>query len=461
MKAFDVLRDEHVLIRSALDRLELAIAPPAYAEIERLLTLLERFVDGVHQQKEEEVLFPVVRGELREMVHGALEAMTKEHFMARAYLKAAVRALPEAAEGDPSASALLHDSATHYVALVRAHVDKEDEILFPFVERALREDQDEVLCAQLANVEADLSAAGDREALAALVKSPPPEPEEPAEPSFIDARTLSDEPERRSVVAFENLEAGASLYDDGVHSNVWLHDFGRGLAVQANQFLIVHDGHGMVLDPGGPKVYPDVYAETMLRLGKGRLDHIFLSHQDPDIGTSLNAWLMDTDADAYVSRLWVRFLPHFGIDRLLESRLHPIPDEGMVLKLGDAKLILVPAHFLHSPGNFHVYDPTSKVLFSGDVGASMGTEDPVVRDFDAHVEHMAGFHRRYIATGAALRAWARAARQLDVETIAPQHGSILVGREMVNRFFDWCEDLPCGVDVWPELFTMASLQNAE
>ncbi len=33
------------------------------------------------------------------------------------------------------------------------------------------------------------------------------------------------------------------LYDDGTHRNVLLEDFGLGgLAVQANQHLIVHDG---------------------------------------------------------------------------------------------------------------------------------------------------------------------------------------------------------------------------
>ncbi len=450
MLALHVLQEEHRLIRTALARLEIASRPIAFAEVERVLDLLERFADGVHQQKEEEGLFPLVGGALRDMVRGALEAMTKEHFMARAYLRAARRALPDALLGDAVATELLANSLESYIALMRAHLDKEDEILFPFVARSIGPEDDAALCAQFATIESEAGHESDREALAALEEAAAPA----ASPSFIDARTLSEESPQKSTIDPEAFRAdpGATLYDDGTHSNVWLHDFGRGLAVQANQFLIVHDGHGVVLDPGGPKVYPDVYAETMLRLGDGGLDHIFLSHQDPDIGTSLNAWLMDTKADAYVSRLWVRFIPHFGIDRLLESRLHPIPDEGMTLELGGAPLRIVPAHFLHSPGNFHVYDPTSKVLFSGDVGASMGTTYSVVHDFDAHVELMVGFHRRYIATGAALRAWARAMRRLDIEVIAPQHGAVFAGREMVGRFLDWCEELPCGIDVWPDLF---------
>ena len=46
------------------------------------------------------------------------------------------------------------------------------------------------------------------------------------------------------------------LFDDGTHRNIMLEDFGLGgLAVQANQHLIVHGTEAMILDPGGHKVY--------------------------------------------------------------------------------------------------------------------------------------------------------------------------------------------------------------
>ena len=38
-------------------------------------------------------------------------------------------------------------------------------------------------------------------------------------------------------------------------------------------------------------------------------------------------------------------------------------------------------------------------------------------------------------------------RQLDVEWIVPQHGASFKGKEMVNRFLDWLEDLECGIDL--------------
>lgn len=237
------------------------------------------------------------------------------------------------------------------------------------------------------------------------------------------------------------------LFDNGGHKNVLLEDLEGGLAVQANQHVIVHGDAGMILDPGGHKVYNRVLSATLAQLRNAKLKYIFLSHQDPDIVAAANGWLMTTDADAYISSLWVRFVPHFGLDRLVESRLRPIPDSGMILDLGGSPLLLLPAHFLHSPGNIQVYDPVSRILYSGDLGASLGMPYREVADFDAHIQYMEGFHKRYMASNKMLRAWAAMVRQLDIEIIAPQHGALFRGKEQCRRFVDWCDSLMCGVDL--------------
>lgn len=239
-----------------------------------------------------------------------------------------------------------------------------------------------------------------------------------------------------------------ALYDHGTHKNFLLEDYSGGAAVQANQHLIVSAGEGMILDPGGHKVYNKVLGEVFSLLGStARLRYLFLSHQDPDIVAATNGWLMTTDAEAWISKLWVRFVPHFGLDRLVVERLKPIPDEGMLLELGECKLVLIPAHFMHSPGNFQVYDPVSRILYTGDLGASLGIEYREVTDFDAHVSAMAGFHRRYMASRTVMKAWADMVRPLPIEIIAPQHGAFFRGKAMVKRFIDWCADLECGVDI--------------
>ena len=245
--------------------------------------------------------------------------------------------------------------------------------------------------------------------------------------------------------------AHETLFDNGTHRNILLEDVpSGGLAVQSNQHLIIDGSSGMILDPGGHKVYSKVLSATTSQLGRARLETIFLSHQDPDIVAAVNGWLMTTDATAYVSELWTRFVPHFGLDRLVEGRLLGIPDGGQKLRVGSTEVLVLPAHFLHSPGNFHIYDPVSKILFSGDMGASLVDHDQAaqpVRDFDDHLLTMIGFHRRYMISNKICRFWVNMVRQLDVEMIVPQHGCRFEGKVMVNRFLDWIETLQCGIDL--------------
>ncbi|MCA9572699.1 MAG: MBL fold metallo-hydrolase [Myxococcales bacterium] len=246
------------------------------------------------------------------------------------------------------------------------------------------------------------------------------------------------------------------LFQSDDHANILLPDQDAGEGVQSNQHLIVHGGEALLLDPGGTKLYPKVLKAVAQNKGKAKLTKIFLSHQDPDIVAAINGWLMTTDADAWLSALWRRFVPHFGSDRLVYERIRPIPDEGMKLDLGGSELVIVPAHFLHSVGNFHLYDPTSRILYTGDMGVSLGLDHREVTDFEAHIPNMEVFHTRYMSSNAAVRAWVAMVRKMDVQTIAPQHGAMLVGPEMVAKFLDWIEGLDVGIDAMPDVFKLPS-----
>lgn len=242
------------------------------------------------------------------------------------------------------------------------------------------------------------------------------------------------------------------LHHDDDHAFILLEGYGQGEMVPTNQVVIRNGNSAILLDPGGHKVHYDVMNEVSGLIPINELKYLFFSHQDPDIVAAANAWLMLTDAEAYVSKLWVRFIPHFGIDELLTPRMHPIPDEGMRLPLGNSELIFLPAHFLHSAGNFQVYDPTSRILFSGDLGASIGPGYVEVTDFDQHVQFMEGFHKRYMPSGDANRYWARMVRTLDIERIVPQHGAIFPDPACSRRFIDWVEQLPGAVELMEDIY---------
>ncbi len=240
------------------------------------------------------------------------------------------------------------------------------------------------------------------------------------------------------------------IYDDGTHSCIRFDDLAGEGEVQSNQFLIIHDGRGTLLDPGGAKLFSKMTAEMASFMPPQKLDYIILSHQDPDVGAGLNGFLLISDATICFPSIWLRFIPSFCARGLAKDRVTSVPDEGMTLDFNGSKLVLIPAHFLHSSGNIQVYDPISKTLFSGDLGASLLPPDDqyhVVTDFDTHVQYMEGFHRRYLPSVAACQQWARMVSRLDIERIVPQHGALFEGKRMSARFIQWVANLECGVDL--------------
>jgi flavorubredoxin len=244
------------------------------------------------------------------------------------------------------------------------------------------------------------------------------------------------------------------LFENTEHKNVLLEDFTSGQMVQSNQHIIVHGDEAILLDPGGHKLYSQAIDELSKVVPQRKLKHILFSHQDPDIVAAANAWLMVTEARAYLPQLWVRFIMHFGVDEMVSDRIEPLPDEGRVLDVGGTSMLLLPAHFMHSAGNFQLYDPVAKILYSGDLGASLGQTYTVVENFEDHLQYMEGFHQRYMASGDVLKRWVAMVRPLDIDIIAPQHGAMLVGEENVTQFIAWIEGLECGIDLMKDLYRL-------
>ena len=239
--------------------------------------------------------------------------------------------------------------------------------------------------------------------------------------------------------------------EDGSHKFVWLGldeaDAEKG--VLTNQYLVVDNGKGLLIDPGGYFVFERVYKAVTEFVEPENVVAVFYSHQDPDVVGSLNLVAeFFPGATVYVSALWSRFLPHLGV--LEGLKIVEVPDRGLEIYLGHSKLLAIPAHFLHSPGNFTLYDPKVKVLFSSDIGASVfpkGKWYLFVENFEEHAKFMEPFHKRYLASSKALHAWLKKIEHLDIEVIAPQHGAIFVGKPLVKKFLAWLYSLgPVGID---------------
>jgi len=243
------------------------------------------------------------------------------------------------------------------------------------------------------------------------------------------------------------------LYNDGEHICVAFRDLVSGDAVQANQFLIFDDNHAALIDPGGELTYTDLYLGIAKYMNVKNLDYVIASHQDPDIVASIHKWLVGTNCKVVVPELWERFIPHFTRPGKLQGRVIAMPDQGTNLQLGNINLKALPAHFLHAEGNFQFYDPKSKILFSGDMGANLcddiGLLDQPAKRLGDILPTMEAFHKRYMNSNKICRLWANMVSQLDIQMIVPQHGRCMVGKA-IPEFLAWIKELQCGIDLMTE-----------
>ena len=209
-----------------------------------------------------------------------------------------------------------------------------------------------------------------------------------------------------------------------------------GQAVQANQFLIVDGGTGAIIDPGGNLAYNELYMGMSKHFSPQNLSYLIASHADPDIIASLDRWMSSTQAKLVISTVWERFVPHFTKAGKTENRVIGVPDRGGRLPLGHNELWLLPAHFMHSEGNFHFYDPVSRILFTGDLGVSMMSGAQAARpvtDLASHIPLMEAFHRRYMVSNKILRLWAEMVAPLPMRTGRSSEYSTMPGPAVRRR----------------------------
>lgn len=216
--------------------------------------------------------------------------------------------------------------------------------------------------------------------------------------------------------------------------------------IDTNQYVIRTANRAIILDPGGIELFSPMLAGVLRIAPVEQITDLFASHQDPDIISSLGLWDQALPkASLHSPWLWEGFIRHFGMDNI---QFKPIADDGGEMEMDGMRFQFIPAHYLHSSGNHHVYDPQAKILFSGDIGAALERIDApmFVDDFDSHVRHMQMFHQRWMPSNTAKNAWVQRVRRLEIDMMCPQHGRIFKGDD-VKRFLDWFERLEVGIAV--------------
>ena len=219
--------------------------------------------------------------------------------------------------------------------------------------------------------------------------------------------------------------------------------------VDTNQVVVRAGGEAVLINPGGVEIFPAVLEAVEGDLPLFEIRHIVLTHQDPDVASSLPLWreVCVDGLKVHVPWLTLGIITHYDRD----CDFVAVPDDGMEIRFGDGgRLQLVPAHYLHAPGCFSVFDPQARVLFSGDIAGALVPPDDrdgfIVKDFDRHVAYLTGFHQRWFGAPAARDDWIDRVRGLGPRLIVPGRGLAIQGPN-VDRFLNWFETLEIGTAV--------------
>jgi hemerythrin-like domain-containing protein len=174
-EATTILRQEHDAILRMLDVTEesahqlLAGKDVPGDVLSGLLEFLRFFADRCHHGKEEELLFPLMEQKGIPRDGGPIGVMLHEHEQGRALIHAMNEAAAAYRLGEKAAGPNWARPALAYVALLREHIFKENNILFMMAERMLSPEEQVQLAEAFERVEKEKIGEGTHERLHALM----------------------------------------------------------------------------------------------------------------------------------------------------------------------------------------------------------------------------------------------------------------------------------------------------
>ena len=247
----------------------------------------------------------------------------------------------------------------------------------------------------------------------------------------------------------DNLNLNPIEITDGVF---WLGYAAENIGLHCNPYLI-REGDEAVLIDGGSR---DDFSYVMLKILRAgiqpaQIKRLIYHHYDPDLCGNL------PQLEAIINTQELRIISEMENNVFIQyySKKTPKLDYRVlhneyVFQSG-RRLTFHGTPFCHSPGSFVTYDERTKTLFSSDLfgsyDANWNLYLELVEGCDAcHAQKICPetgkkcpiygidqFHKRIMPSNAALSGALDVIESLEVDRVAPQHGSILRTEADVKR----------------------------
>ncbi len=172
-----ILTDEHRVIEVVLTCLERIVEEAGRtgkldeASADQAIDVIRTFADKCHHGKEEDHLFAMLVAKGMPKDGGPVGQMLAEHVQGREFVKGMADNISGAVTGNTEARQKFTLNAHGYVQLLRAHIQKEDGVLFPMADKMLSEEDQEQLMKAFEIVESDRMGKGTHEKYIGIVAS--------------------------------------------------------------------------------------------------------------------------------------------------------------------------------------------------------------------------------------------------------------------------------------------------
>jgi len=182
MRPTEILMQEHRQIEQVLDRLEDAaghledgenVSPDFFLDAADFVV---GFADHCHHNKEEDILFVAMTASGMPRDSGPVAVMLHEHDQGRRFTAGFLSAAEQMKAGEADAAADVIRNVFDFVNLLREHIMKEDNVLFPMAEQVIPADDMQQMSEQFQRVVADDEQSGrlaEYQALAAKLIGKP------------------------------------------------------------------------------------------------------------------------------------------------------------------------------------------------------------------------------------------------------------------------------------------------
>jgi len=232
---------------------------------------------------------------------------------------------------------------------------------------------------------------------------------------------------------------------------------------QCHPYFIENGENSILIDPGSMLEFDAVVRKINAISSMKHIKYIILHHQDPDLAASV------PEMEKLIDREDLRIITHSRMvplvkHYLIRSEYYEIDKYNHELSCGDLHLKFITTPYCHSPGAFVTYEPRTKTLFSGDIFGGIEESWEFYAE-DDYFEKAKQFHAEYMPSRDIFNYALNKIEALDMERIAPQHGSI-IKKPQIPKLIEQMKALECGLYIEKEyrhelLYTIEALKQKD